>query len=65
MKIAVKKKLFAYCLGICIIFALGSCSSTQRISVKQTQEQQEQETIIESNVKFKELSLNFYNKGTL
>lgn len=62
MKAEVKKKSFVYCLCTCIIFALGSCSSTQRISVKQTQEQQEQETIIESNVNFKELSLNFYNK---
>ena len=65
MKTAVKKKFFGYFVATCIIFALGSCSSTQRISVKQQQGQQEQETTIESNVKFKELSLNFYNKGTL
>ena len=64
MKKAVKKKFFGYFAATCITFVLGSCSSTQRISVKQQQGQQEQETTIESNVKFKELSLNFYNKGT-
>lgn len=54
-----KKKCYVYACAICITFAFGSCSSTQRITVKQTQADQQQETTIESNTQIKELSLNF------
>lgn len=54
-----KKKCYVYACAIFITFAFGSCSSTQRIVVKQTQQDQVQETQIESNTQIKELSLNF------
>lgn len=55
----VKKKSLLYCCVICITFAVSSCSSTQRISIKQNQGEQTQETLLESNTKIKELTLNF------
>ena len=58
MKEIVKKKWLLYCCATCITFAISSCSTTARISVKQTQEGQQQETLLESDVKFKELTLN-------
>ena len=54
-----KKKCCVYACAIFITFACGSCSSTQRITVKQTQADQVQETQIESNTQIRELSLNF------
>lgn len=59
MKDSVKKKWLNYCCAICIIFAASSCSSTQKISIKQNQGEQTQETLLESNTKIKELTLNF------
>ena len=59
MKEVVKKKWLPFCCAICIIFVASSCSSTQRISVKQNQGEQVQETTIESDLKVKELSLVF------
>lgn len=56
MKDSVKKKWLLYCCAICITC---SCSSTQRISIKQNQGEQTQETLLESNTKIKELTLNF------
>lgn len=59
MKDSVKKKWLLYCCAICITFAASSCSSTQKISIKQNQGDQTQETLLESNTKIKELTLNF------
>lgn len=58
MKEIVKKKWLLFCCATCISFAISSCSSTARISIKQNQGEQNQETLIESDVKFKELTLN-------
>lgn len=59
MKEVVKKKWLPFCCAICTIFVASSCSSTQRISIKQNQGEQVQETTIESDLKVKELSLVF------
>lgn len=59
MKEVVKKKWLLFCFATCTIFVASSCSSTQRISVKQNQGEQVQETTIESDMKVKELSLVF------
>lgn len=59
MKEIVKKKWLLYCCATCITFAISSCSTTARISIKQSQGEQNQETLLESDVKFKELTLNF------
>ena len=58
MKEIVKKKWLLFCCATCTTFVISSCSTTARISVKQTQEGQQQETLLESDVKFKELTLN-------
>lgn len=58
MKEIVKKKWLLYCCATCISFAISSCSTTARISIKQSQGEQNQETLLESDVKFKELTLN-------
>ena len=58
MKEIVKNKWLPFCCATCITFVISSCSTTARISVKQTQEGQQQETLLESDVKFKELTLN-------
>ena len=58
MKEIVKKKWLLYCCAICTTFAISSCSTTARISIKQSQGEQNQETLLESDVKFKELTLN-------
>ena len=58
MKEIVKKKWLLYCCATFISFAISSCSSTARISIKQSQGEQNQETLLESDVKFKELTLN-------
>ena len=58
MKEIVKKKWLLYCCAIFTTCVISSCSSTARISVKQTQEGQQQETLLETDVKFKELTLN-------
>lgn len=59
MKEIIKKKWLLYCCATCITFAISSCSTTARISIKQSQGEQNQETLLESDVKFKELTLNF------
>lgn len=59
MKEIVKKKWLLFCCATCITFAISSCSTTARISIKQSQGEQNQETLLESDVKFKELTLNF------
>lgn len=58
MKEIVKKKWLLYCCATCITFVISSCSSTARISIKQSQGELNQETLLESDVKFKELTLN-------
>lgn len=58
MKEIVKKKWLLYCCATCITCAISSCSTTARISIKQSQGEQNQETLLESDVKFKELTLN-------
>ena len=58
MKEIVKKKWSLYCCAICTSFVISSCSSTARITIKQSQGEQNQETLLESDVKFKELTLN-------
>ena len=58
MKEIVKKKWLLYCCATFISCAISSCSSTARISIKQSQGEQNQETLLESDVKFKELTLN-------
>ncbi len=45
-----------------IIYLCSSCSSVQKISVKQEQGDQVQETTIESNTTIKELTFLFTNK---
>ena len=54
----VKKKWFLYCCATCTILLASSCSTSNKITIKQTQGGQEQETTIESDLKVKELSLN-------
>ncbi len=50
------KKLFRL-LSVCFACWLCSCASTQRITVKQEQEGQTQETVIESDTRFDAISL--------
>ncbi len=50
------KKLFRL-LSVCFACWLCSCASTQRITVKQEQEGQTQETVIESNTKINSFSM--------
>lgn len=47
-----------------IALALSACTATQRISVKQSQGEQTQETEIETNTKFDHLSLSFINNAS-
>lgn len=51
-------KRMAYAL---LLLLLCSCSATQKISVKQSQGDQQQETTIEHGSSIKELSLHFNN----
>ncbi len=53
------KRLYVlFCTLVMLSVALlASCSSTQKISVKQEQEGQVQETVIESDTKFDAISL--------
>ncbi len=55
-------RYFYTCFGVLLVACLVSCSSTQRISVKQEQEGQVQETIIESDTKIRDFSLVFISK---
>ncbi len=50
------QKVFFMLFTLCIA-CLVSCSSTQRITVKQEQEGQTQETVIESDTKVKSFSM--------
>ncbi len=53
-----RKLLNLYCIFAMLLVALlASCSSTQKISVRQEQEGQVQETVIESDTKFDAISL--------
>ena len=52
-----KKSLLCFC-ATCTILLASSCSTSNKITIKQTQGGQEQETTIESDLKVKELSLN-------
>ncbi len=46
-----------------LVIGLCSCSSTQRINVKQEQDGQIQETTIESDTKFKDVALVIHPKS--
>ncbi len=47
-----------YCISLMLFGVLyNSCSSTQRITVKQEQEGQKQETVIESDTRVKDFSM--------
>ena len=64
------QKLTAFCvvvflLALLLIFLFPSCSSVQRITVKQEQENQLQETVIESDTKINSLSLLFVSPSNL
>lgn len=50
---------FTQTLVVLFCMLLASCSASQRISVKQQQGEQQQETIIEHGTQIKELSLHF------
>ena len=54
----VKKKWLLCCCATCICLLCVSCSSTSKITIKQSQGGQDQETTIESDLKVRELSLN-------
>ncbi len=59
-----KCKRFIRVLGVLLALFFASCSSTQKITVKQEQEGQIQETVIESDTKFNALSLYFGSEDT-
>ena len=64
------QKLTAFCvciflLSLLLIFLFSSCSSVQRITVKQEQDNQLQETVIESDTKINSLSLLFVSPSNL
>ncbi len=50
-------RYFYACFGVLLVACLVACSSTQKITVKQEQEGQVQETIIESDTKIRDFSM--------
>ncbi len=60
-----KCKRFIRLLGVFCALFFASCSSTQKITVKQEQEGQVQETVIESDTKVNSFSMVIRNEEIL